>query len=322
MCVGCGPSHISWVATSLHEKEHECCVELGGRFDPAYPVDNVLSVEPSSQHHIQQASTFSHAVPCSMRDVPHQFPPPIPFCSTLSIKQGGRFVLKEMSASHPPQYCSFLRAERRHGRLLLHLIETHEQLQHTCGEDDDIEDGNLPARSVCSQHIKGEQKNDIYHTSDSESVEALSDCTNGQKENESNDRVQYGGAYTDACSVGEHAVCNHVAGRQCQLSQDHALLEKMQLHVNVESESASEDDTPVFRNMDNNNSFMKQAMDVSTDIRIENGACRPCEGTPLVWSSFEVSKEDGQSRPCSSNKVLLRQSFAKASTSISLATVS
>lgn len=47
------------------------------------------------------------------------FPPPLASSSTLSIKEGGRFVLKEMDADRPH---GFLRAQRGDGRLRLQLV--------------------------------------------------------------------------------------------------------------------------------------------------------------------------------------------------------
>ncbi|MCO5562036.1 hypothetical protein L7F22_015662 [Adiantum nelumboides] len=51
-------------------------------------------------------------------------PPPMSFCVTLSIKEGGRFVLKETEDRPPLQSC--FRVERTNGRLRLCLVEGEE----------------------------------------------------------------------------------------------------------------------------------------------------------------------------------------------------
>lgn len=75
------------------------------------------------------ASQVNEHMACLRR--PRSFPPPMSSCVTLSIKEGGRFVLKELD----PRPQGFLRAERENGRLRLHLIQ-HDEL------DDEDEDSS------------------------------------------------------------------------------------------------------------------------------------------------------------------------------------
>lgn len=60
------------------------------------------------------------------------FPPPIDSCATLSIKKGGRFVLKEVNAR--PH--GFFRAQREKGRLLLQLVRPLQVEEEEDGEPD------------------------------------------------------------------------------------------------------------------------------------------------------------------------------------------
>ncbi|MCO5612215.1 hypothetical protein L7F22_066478 [Adiantum nelumboides] len=67
------------------------------------------------------------------------FPPPMASCSTLSIKEGGRFVLKEMDADRPQ---GFFRAQRENGRLVLQLVLPDESNEDGVPVNEEICDGD------------------------------------------------------------------------------------------------------------------------------------------------------------------------------------
>lgn len=90
------------------------------------------------------------------------FPPPMASCVTLSIKEGGRFVLKEMDAR--PQ--NFFHAERENGRLRLHLI----QPDHVDDEEDDgCSSNGEPATADLEDNLSGEDL--VKHKSEYQSLE-------------------------------------------------------------------------------------------------------------------------------------------------------
>ncbi|MCO5588528.1 hypothetical protein L7F22_042485 [Adiantum nelumboides] len=78
------------------------------------------------------------------------FPPPLASCSTLSIKEGGRFVLKEMDADRPQ---GFFRAQRENGRLVLQLVlpdESNEDFEICDGDDFGLTDEDGEDEGTCS----------------------------------------------------------------------------------------------------------------------------------------------------------------------------
>ncbi|KAI5066528.1 hypothetical protein GOP47_0019152 [Adiantum capillus-veneris] len=133
-----GPAHSQmYNADALEDYWEDASVSLRSRLSWEAPSSGWLDVStPVSNPDARSAESKSlcvsgsrHVRPCRysfdasdyLGSAKGQrcFPPPLTSCSTLSIKEGGRFVLKEMDADRPQ---GFFRAQRENGRLLLHLV--------------------------------------------------------------------------------------------------------------------------------------------------------------------------------------------------------
>ncbi|KAH7294845.1 hypothetical protein KP509_27G021500 [Ceratopteris richardii] len=141
-----------------HDKEYEPPRTEANRLkSPASPDVSVPVFSPNGQHDHLQSGRFSLDLPTSSKHLARQFPPPITVYSIHPIKQGGRFVLKDTSNSHPPLYGSSIKAERQQGRLRLHLIDTDEDAcDHGKGEN--IGHAALPELLVSSQSQEENKK--------------------------------------------------------------------------------------------------------------------------------------------------------------------
>ncbi|MCO5593880.1 hypothetical protein L7F22_047899 [Adiantum nelumboides] len=296
VCVGCVPHSHGWFSfpTFIQEKEQAEPDVLS-----VYPTDSMLYGVPSSDHLDMQANSLLQcAIPaCSLAPrVPHQFPPPIALSSTLSIKQGGRFVLKDMCTLHPPN-CSCLRAERQHGRLRLHLVE-----------DDIMSSSNFSSSSACSQPLEQDEEHR------EEYMQAL---------DEDNKSICSSGLHEDSDCMDQVAT---VENRTRVDNVEHPSDGRQESNDPVCSVS---EETQEF-NVDTMRKFSKEdhpGRDVLKHFGGDDGIHRPLEEKPIVWASFDdkVGDHDVQASlnsPCSSNKVLLQQSFARTGTAIGLAAVS
>ncbi|KAI5062568.1 hypothetical protein GOP47_0023107 [Adiantum capillus-veneris] len=309
VCVGCDPHRHRWFSASFLEEKEQKPVSV-------YPRDNTLSVVPPSGYHDMQADSPLPRLPPPRS--PQQFPPPIALCSTLSIKQGGRFVLKDMCAMHPPN-CSCLRAERRHGRLRLHLIETHEQLHSafSCDEDKGMK-SSFSSFSVCVQPLDrvGEHREEFGQAFNAEDS-ATSKCSGEGIDGES--------------SAAENQVSYNRLTSTAHVSP---LLQDDDIHESKDAGCAGKElgmRGSIDADMEKSAEELEHA-GTTEDVlnHVDNCIQKTFDGKPnIVWSAsfdqvgnVDMDVQSSLNSPYSSNQVLLQQSFARAGTVIGLAAVS